>query len=131
MQYPSEHPMSRAMYILGQIGAIICHERGPRPQTAVLNKMASRPAEGFSIAIASMNALCPPRRGHRRALLQWKHAEIRRLADMLPDPLPTGASAYSQMPFWAGYCQYWEYMLKQHVSPDLEFDTIQPELADA
>ncbi|SAK50193.1 hypothetical protein AWB76_01428 [Caballeronia temeraria] len=120
MQHPSEPPMAKAMYILGQIGAIICHERGPSPQTEVLTKMASRPAEGFSIAVERMNDMCPPRRGHRRALLQWKHKEIGRLRRMLPDPLPTAASAHSQMPFWAGYCQYWEDMLKAHVQHDIE-----------
>ncbi|WP_250516403.1 hypothetical protein [Caballeronia sp. INDeC2] len=128
MQHYSEPPMAKAMFILGQIGAIICHERGPRPQTAVLTKMASRPAEGFSIAVARMNEMCPPRRGHRRALLQWKHKEIRRLSRMLPDPLPTAASAHTQMPFWAGYCQYWEDMLKEHAQRDI--DQLVPRLAD-
>ncbi|SAL01134.1 hypothetical protein [Caballeronia ptereochthonis] len=120
MQLHSEPSMARAMYILGQIGAIICHERGPCPQTNVLIGMASRPAEGFTIAVAEMNALCPPRRGHRRALLQWKHKEIRRLSRMLPDPLPTAASAQTQMPFWAGYCQYWEDMLNDHAERNIE-----------
>ena len=45
MQDHSEPPMAKAMYILGQIGAIICHERGPRPQTAVLTKMADDRAD--------------------------------------------------------------------------------------
>lgn len=120
MQHPSEPPMARVMYILGQIGAIICHERGPRPHTTVLTKMAARPAEGFSIAMARMNEMSGPRRGQARALLQSKRDEIARLRDMLPDPLPTGASAHSQMPFWAGYCQYWDHLLKEHVQPDAE-----------
>jgi hypothetical protein len=120
MQLHSEPSMAKAMYILGQIGAIICHERGPSPQTNVLTRMASRPAEGFGIAINEMNALCPPRRGHRRALLEWKHQEIRRLGRMLPSPLPATASAHAQMPFWAGYCQYWEDMLKDHAERDIE-----------
>ncbi|SAL38179.1 hypothetical protein AWB73_03837 [Caballeronia turbans] len=128
MQHPSEPPMAKAMFILGQIGAIICHERGPCPQTAVLTKMASRPAEGFSIAVARMNEMCLPRRGHRRALLQWKHKEIRRLGKMLPDPLPTAASAHTQMPFWAGYCQYWEDMLKDHIQGDM--DELPPKRVD-
>jgi len=136
MQDHSEPPMAKAMYILGQIGAIICHERGPRPQTAVLTKMASRPAEGFSIAVASMNEMCPPRRGERRALLQWKHKEIGRLRRMLPDPLPTAASAHTQMPFWAGYCQYWEDMLKADAERDVEpfapkFELVQRKRTDA
>jgi hypothetical protein len=113
-------PLAKIMYILGQIGAIICHERGPSPQTSVLTRMASRPAEGFASAMAEMNALCPPRRGHRRALLQWKHKEIRRLSRMLPDPLPETASAQTQMPFWAGYCQYWEEILKARVERDID-----------
>ena len=125
MQHHYEPPMAKAMFILGQIGAIICHERGPRPQTAVLTKMASRPAEGFSIAVAKMDELCPSRRGHRRALLQWKHNEIRRLSRMLPDPLPTAASAHTQIPFWIGYCQYWEEMLKEDVEHDIDHRVIE------
>jgi hypothetical protein len=120
MQFPSEPSMARVMYVLGQIGAIICHERGPSPHTNVLTRMASHPAEGFAIAIAEMNALCPPRRGHRRALLQWKHKEIERLSRMLPDPLPQIASTQKQMPFWAGYCQYWEDMLRDRVERDVD-----------
>ncbi|WP_232471028.1 hypothetical protein [Caballeronia hypogeia] len=112
--------MAKAMYILGQIGAIICHESGPCPQTAVLTKMASRPAEGFSIAVASMDELCSPQLGNRRTLLRWKHREIRRLRRMLPDPLPTAASAQSQMPFWDGYCRYWQDMLKADAQNDAE-----------
>lgn len=127
MQHYFEPPMAKAMFILGQIGAIICHEHGPRPQTAVLTKMASRPAEGFSIAVATMDELCPSRRGHRRALLQWKHKEIRRLSRMLPDPLPTAASAHTQIPFWIGYCQYWEEMLKEHVQEDIGHPVIELE----
>ncbi|MDR5761249.1 hypothetical protein [Caballeronia sp. LZ035] len=113
-------PLAKVMYILGQMGAIICHERGPSPQTSVLTRMASRPAEGLADALAEMNALGTPRRGHRRALLQWKHAEILRLRRMLPDALPAAASAHTQMPFWAGYCQYWEEILKAHTEPDGE-----------
>ncbi|MFM0326799.1 hypothetical protein [Caballeronia glebae] len=112
MQHHSETPTARVMYILGQIGAIICHERGPSPQTNVLNTMASRPAEGLRLAVDEMNASWPPLRGHRRTLLQWKHREIRRLSGMLPDCLPEAVSAHAQMPFWAGYCQYWEAMLQ-------------------
>ncbi|BAN28129.1 putative uncharacterized protein (plasmid) [Caballeronia insecticola] len=108
------------MYILGQIGAIMCHERGPRPATNVLTTMASRPAEGLTIALAEMHAQCPPRRGHRRTLLQWKQKEIQRLRSALPDTLPTAVSAQTQMPFWAGYCQYWEDMLKPQIERDID-----------
>ncbi|SAL56198.1 hypothetical protein AWB71_03007 [Caballeronia peredens] len=120
MQLHSEPSMARAMYILGQIGAIICHERGPRPQTNVLTTMASRPAEGLTIALAEMNAQCPPQRGHRRALLQWKQNEIQRLRRALPVSLPTAVCAQTQMPFWAGYCQYWEDMLKPQIGHDVD-----------
>jgi hypothetical protein len=115
MQHHYERPMAKAMYILGQIGAIICHENGPRPQTAVLTKMASRPAEGFSIAIARMDELCARQGGICATQLQSKHEAIQRLRTLLPDPLPTAASAQTQMPFWDGYCQYWQDMLKTDV----------------
>ncbi|WP_244850729.1 hypothetical protein [Caballeronia sp. SL2Y3] len=120
MQPPAAESIERSMYILGQIGAIVCHERGPRPNTAILTTMASHPAEGLWLAITRMNELCPAVRGPRRTLLQWKRREIARLARMLPHPLPADACAQTQAPFWAGYCQYWEDVLKQHVDREMD-----------
>lgn len=120
MQNQAEQPVEQAMYILGQIGAVICHDHGPRPNTSILTKMASRPAEGLWFAVARMDELCPPQRGSRRTLLRWKHEEIGRLSRLLPHPLPADACAKTQMPFWAGYCQYWEDVLKQHVQRDID-----------
>lgn len=125
MQPPADHSIERTMYLLGQIGAVICHERGPRPDTTILTQMASRPAEGFWQAVAQMNELCPAIRGPRRTLLQWKRKEIARLSRMLPHPLPADACSRTQMPFWAGYCRYWDDVLKQHV----ERETEQPAVA--
>src|SRR5579875_3546497 len=93
MQPPVDESIEKAMYILGQIGAIVCHERGPRPNTAILATMASHPAEGLRLAATRMNELCPAVRGPRRTLLQWKRKEIARLARMLPHPLPADACA--------------------------------------
>jgi hypothetical protein len=109
------HPFARSMYLLGQIGAIVCHERGPKSDTSILTHMASHPAEGFWLAMSDINGARTPIRGSARALLQWKRKEIARLARMLPHPLPESASAQAQMPFWAGYCQYWDDVLKAHV----------------
>jgi len=120
MQPPADQSIERTMYILGQIGAIICHERGPRPDTTILTMMASRPAEGFWHAVAQMNELCPAIRGPRRTLLQWKRKEVVRLSRMLPHPLPGDACSQTQMPFWAGYCQYWDDVLRQHVECETE-----------
>ncbi|WP_244817851.1 hypothetical protein [Caballeronia sp. Lep1P3] len=120
MQPPVEQSIERTMYILGQIGAIVCHERGPRPNTGILTTMASRPAEGLWLAVARLNELCPATRGPRRTLLQWKRKEIGRLSRMLPHPLPGDACAKTQVPFWAGYCRYWDDVLKQHVEQEAE-----------
>jgi hypothetical protein len=115
MQTRDDHSFARSMYLLGQIGAIVCHERGPKTDTSILTHMASQPAQGFWLALSSIDCARLPARGERRALLQWKRKEIARLARMLPRPLPESASAQAQMPFWAGYCQYWNDVLKTHV----------------
>ncbi|KND61863.1 hypothetical protein BVER_05921c [Candidatus Burkholderia verschuerenii] len=118
MQQAVEHHFARTMYLLGQIGAILCHERGPRSDTSILTTMASRPAEGFWQAVSAMNESCPPTRSVGRNLLRWKRHEIARLSQMLPRPLPDEASSLEQMPFWAGYCEYWNRMLKTPVDAD-------------
>jgi len=120
MHPPVDHSIEKTMFILGQMGAIICHERGPRPNTAILTTMASHPAKGLWLAVTRLNELCPATRGPRRALLQWKRREIGRLSRLLPHPLPADACAQTQIPFWAGYCQYWEDVLKQHVEPETD-----------
>lgn len=125
MQKQVDYPIEQAMFILGQIGAVICHERGPRPNTSILTTMASRPAEGFWAALTRMNELSTPTRGSGRTLLRWKRQEIARLSRMLPHPLPSDVGAQAQMPFWAGYCQYWDDVLKEHVSPDTEPSSVE------
>jgi hypothetical protein len=109
------HSFARSMYLLGQIGAIVCHERGPKTDTSILTHMATHPAEGFWHAISAIDIGNAPKRRDSRALVKWKRQEIARLARMLPQPLPESASAQAQMPFWAGYCQYWDDVLKAHV----------------
>jgi hypothetical protein len=115
MQQAADPHFARTMTILGQIGAIICHERGPRSDTSILTTLASRPAEGFWLAVSGMNDSCPSTRGPGRVLLHWKRREIVRLSRMLPQPLPDAASSLEQMPFWASYCEYWNGIVKSHV----------------
>jgi hypothetical protein len=110
-----EQPIARAMYILGQIGAMVCHEQGPKPDISILTHMAAHPAEGFWLAVSSIDGARAPGRGRGRTLTRWKRKEIARLGRLLPHPLPASASAQAQMPFWAGYCQYWDDVLKSHV----------------
>jgi hypothetical protein len=128
MQHSMEHPFARTMYILGQIGAIICHDRGPKIDTSILTEMATTPATGFWLAVSGMNDACPPTRSASRALLHWKRKEIARLSRMLPHPLPEEASSQEQVPFWAGYCQYWEGVLKTHVEQTTEPTRVTDEL---
>jgi hypothetical protein len=111
-------PSTHTMYLLGRIGAIICHECGSCADTAVLHDMASRPAEGFWLAISGMDAACAPLRGRGRVLLAWKRKEVARLSRGLTQPLPASASTQAQMPFWAGYCQYWNELLRAHVESE-------------
>jgi hypothetical protein len=124
------------MYVLGQIGAIVCHERGPRMDTSILNTMASRPAEGFWLALTTINASSGVAQGYGRALLHEKRREIARLSRTLAHPLPDAASSQAQMPFWAGYCHYWDSMGKLHLdkegdAPSRFADGDQPRLINA
>jgi hypothetical protein len=114
MQRMDNQTFARAMYILGQIGAIVCHERGPKTDTSILTEMASNPARGFWLALSSIDESLAPLRGMERVLVRWKRKEIARLGRTLPQPIPNKASAQEQMPFWAGYCQYWDDVLKTH-----------------
>jgi hypothetical protein len=98
-----------ALFVLGQIGAMICHEPGPKAGTSVLTKLAARPAEGFWSAMAHMNA---PGAG---PLLARKRRDIARLLGTLAHPLPECASSQAQKAFWAGYCNYWDGLLQTHI----------------
>ena len=110
----AEASNANAMFVLGQIGAIICHEPGPRPETAILTVMASRPAEALWLAVARLNESSRCARGDSAALLERKRQAIARLCRLLPHPLPCTMSGETQMSFWAGYCAYWNEILKAH-----------------
>src|ERR1700761_234659 len=102
-QEATHNSLAEAMTVLGRIGAVVCHERGPKTDTALLTTLASNPAEGFWQAIACLNARCPSATINRCALLMAKRHEIARLARALPHPLPANVPACEQAPFWAGY----------------------------
>lgn len=116
----SPHGASNGMFLLGRIGAIICHEPGPKPDTAILLAIASRPAEGFWLAIARLNESSRCAQDDRATLLQRKRQTIARVSRMLPHPLPSTASGEAQTAFWAGYCAYWNEILKTHTERTAE-----------
>ncbi len=101
---------------LCQIGTI--DDRGPKPDTSILTHIAAHPADGFWLAVSSIEETRAPLRGHGRTLAQWKRREVARLGRLLPHPLPERASAQAQTPFWAGYCEYWDVVLKVHVATE-------------
>jgi hypothetical protein len=98
-----------ALFVLGRIGAMICHEPGPKPGTFVLTKLAARPREGFWSAMAQMSA------SGAGPLLERKRREIARQVRTLAHPLPERASSSGQGAFWAGYCSYWDGLLHTHL----------------
>jgi hypothetical protein len=100
----------QALFVLGQIGAMICHEPGPKPGTFVLTKLAARPAEGFWSAMAHMSA------SGAGTQLERKRRDIVRLLRTLVHPLPERASSQAQKAFWTGYCNYWDALLQTHMN---------------
>ncbi|KMZ11682.1 hypothetical protein BHUM_04234 [Candidatus Burkholderia humilis] len=113
-QCADETSHERALFVLGQIGATICHEPGPKPGTSVLTRLAARPADGFWSAIADMNAL------GTGSLLERKRRDITRLVRTLAHPMPQRASSHEQGAFWAGYCNYWDALLQTHIRQDTQ-----------
>jgi hypothetical protein len=114
-KHEHEHEHEHAMSVLGQIGAIICHEPGAKPDTSILTKLAARPAEGFWAAIARMNALDANARRGVCPLTARKRREIARLMRTLAQPLPRSTPAGAQAAFWTAYCTYWDALLRTHV----------------
>ncbi|CAH2788060.1 MAG: hypothetical protein CBHOC_2174 [uncultured Caballeronia sp.] len=98
--YPTgEASNANAMFVLGRIGAIVCHAPRPRCETAILPAMAAHPADGLWLAIARLNDSSQRARPDEAMLLQHKRQTVARLSRLLPHPLPLAVSGEAQMSF--------------------------------